>query len=155
MLIQRTQNIEKYAEEHLSFVEDPASRHFIASPLFMEDQSPLETFLIFAAIVKLSKTPEGLRVLRDLGIHYLDNVGRIISTLEASSASNWLTAAINQRLCSHVMRRLGLIEHNAATEYTAWLSWVTGTMIAKGFITETIGALSSMGNIGQWAKALT
>lgn len=128
---------------------------FTSLPYIFGSDNTLMELLVAAIAIKLSKTPEGLRVVRDVAVHYIDNIGRIVSTLEASSAANWLTCAINQRLCARILKNMGMITTNECNEYMSWTSWVVGAMIAKGFVTDTLSSLSSMGNIGQWAKALS
>lgn len=128
--------------------EDEAnmSQFFVFSPFIspVGDQE-LEMMILLLAVVKLAKTPEGLKVLRDLGVKYLDTLGKTLIALEHSSSSNWLTALINQKLSLRVMRRLGLISATEAAGLEASYNWIFNAMYTKGFIVDTVSALTSFG----------
>ncbi len=127
-------------------VQSEDGSEFQATPYMVAGGNEVQTLALVAVGVKLLKTEKGQTILRDIAVKYLDNLGKIVSTLEHSSSSNWLTCAMNQRLCARVLKNLGMISADEASEYMSWLTWVVGAMITKGYITETVGALSHLGS---------
>ena len=90
------------------------------------------------------KEPDGRKIFRDIIVKYLDNTGKIISSMQAASAQNWLTAMINQWSCTNIYARLGLITPSDQVQTKLWLDHVLGEMIAHAYISETIGALTTL-----------
>jgi hypothetical protein len=123
---------------------DDMTNYMIFNPLLLSAESQdLEMIALLLFGAKLSKTPEGLGIIKDLAIKYMDTVGKIISNLEKSSASNWLTACVNQMLCAKVMRRMGIITSSDLATYQSTLNWIIGGMIVKDAITDTLSGLTS------------
>lgn len=134
---------------------DDLTQYMVFNPLLTSPETQeLEMIALVLFAAKLSKTDKGLEILRDLGVKYLDTVGKIIADLEKSSASNWLTAAINQMLCSRVMRRMGLISVAESASYQSTLNWIVGAMITKEAITDTLQGLTSFA-LGGGVRGIT
>jgi hypothetical protein len=83
-------------------------RHLAFSPLTQE--MSIENLLLFFAIFKLSRSPEGIKTLERLAVKYIDATARIIESIQASSKSNWLTALNNQHITAAMVHRIGLID---------------------------------------------
>lgn len=116
---------------------------FIFTPFYGQDGIGLEQVVILLISVKLAKTPEGLKVLRDLGIQYLKTLGVTLEALERSSSQSWLTALINQKLSLNVFRRLGLISATDAMRLEVDYNHIFSITMAKEGITETLTALGT------------
>lgn len=104
--------------------KDAVTQFYLFSPYVSAEDPFLETMILALVGVKLMKTPEGLKVLRDLGVEYMKTVGKIVGELESSSSSNWMTALINQKLCLRVCRRLGLISTVEAATLDSSYNWI-------------------------------
>ena len=107
--------------------------------------SELEAGLLVVAAAKLMKTKEGVETLRSIAVTYLNNMGRIISSMQAASASNWLTAAA----CSSIYRRLGLISPADHYRNLLWIDHIFGEMLLKDYVRETVGSLTTLVNASQ------
>lgn len=119
------------------------TQFMIFSPFVMPVDIGIEPLLLLLGIVKLAKTDEGLKVLKDLGIEYLKTVGRVVSEIAMSSTQNWLTALLNQKLVGRICKRLGLISaHEMATLESSY-HWIFATVIVKEGITDTLSALGT------------
>jgi len=106
--------------------------------------SEIESLMIIVLIDRLSKTPQGIRGLVSLAKAYLDNTGKIISSMQSASAANWMTAMINQAACSNIYVRLGLVSPRDHYRQLLWMDHIFGEMILKGYVTETVGALTTL-----------
>ena len=120
------------------------TQFFMFSPFLTPIEDPLfEQMIMGLVAVKLAKTPEGLKVLRDIAVQYLKTVSNIVSQLEESSSANWVTAMINQNLCLRICRRLGLISQTEAERLISKYTYMFNALMLKEGITETFTALGS------------
>lgn len=85
---------------------------FAFSPLPSEPIS-LEGAVLALLILKLSKTPEGMKSLERIAIKYMDSCARIVESIQDASHSNWLTALNNQHMAAAISHRIGLIDDGA------------------------------------------
>lgn len=106
----------------------------------------LEGVLLVLVIARLSKTPEGLRILRQWGVSYLNNVGKIISGISTSSAANVYNCLINQYVAVRIYQRMGLISAHDAVQTCAWVDHVMGEMLKAGYFKASIGGLTTLVN---------
>ena len=106
----------------------------------------LEGIVLLVAIARLSKTPEGLKVLREWGTHYLDNIGHIIRGISVSSSSNVYNCLINQYVAVRIYQRMGLMSAHDAIQTCAWCDHVMGLMINKGYFSESLTGLTTLVN---------
>lgn len=117
---------------------------FIFSPFLSVEEAAFEQILLVLFALKLSKTPEGLTVLKELGIQYLKTLGKVLEELAYSSASGWLVALINSKLNLRICRRLGLMTANeAATLESSYNSIFIATIVKEGIV-DSLGSLGSM-----------
>jgi hypothetical protein len=94
-----------FHDEDYFFSED----HVAFSPATQETLS-LENIMLALIILKLSKTPEGMKSLERIAIKYLDSCARIVESVENACHSNWLTALNNQHIATAISHRIGLID---------------------------------------------
>jgi hypothetical protein len=106
----------------------------------------LEGPILLVIIARLSKTPEGLKVLREWGTHYLDNVGAIIKGIAVSSSANVYNCLINQYVAVRIYQRMGLMSAHDAIQTAAWVDHVMGLMITKGYFSDTLTGLTTLVN---------
>lgn len=126
-----------------SQIDDTKGNILAFGPLTKE-YSELETLGIVVALVKLLKEPDGRKIFRDIVIKYLDNMGKIIGAMQRASSQNWLTAMINQWSCTNIYARIGLITPSDQVQTKIWLDHVLGEMILKDYVTQTVGALTTL-----------
>lgn len=105
-----------------------------------------EGVILLMLIARLSKTPEGLRILGEWGKSYLNNVGKIISGISMSSAANVYNCIINQYVAVRIYQRVGLISAHDAVQTAAWCDHVMGEMLKAGYFKESIGGLTTLVN---------
>lgn len=84
-------------EDHLAF--SPATQSF-----------SMENLILILFLVKLSKTPEGMKTLERIAVKYLDSCARIVESVESACHQNWLTALNNQHIAAAIAHRIGLID---------------------------------------------
>jgi len=100
-------------------------------------------FLLFL-LAKLSKTPEGQKIIGQIATKYLDNVGEIIKGIHFSSSSNYWSAIINCYTAQPIYMRLGLIAPRDATQNRAWLDHIMGVMITKDYFAEGLKGVTTL-----------
>jgi hypothetical protein len=113
------------------------------------EHSGIEALMLVVLVDRFSKTKEGVLALQTIISKYLDNMGRIISSMQNASASNWLTAAINQCACSNIYVRMGLISPRDHYRTLLWTDHVFGEMLKKDYIRDTVSALTTLVNSSQ------
>jgi hypothetical protein len=84
------------------------------------------SLLVLALAVKMSKTPEGMKLLAGIINKYLDTVGDCITSMQKASASSSLTAMINQYACTSIYERFGLISPLNAQRTKLWIDHIWG-----------------------------
>lgn len=105
-----------------------------------------EGLLLVGLILKFSKTPEGMRILREWGVAYLNNIGAIIRGISTSSAANVYNCIVNQYTAVRIYQRMGLISAHDAVQTCAWCDHVMGEMLKKEYFKESIGGLTTLVN---------
>jgi hypothetical protein len=108
--------------------------------------SEIETLMLVVLIDRLSKTKDGVLALQTIFGKYLDNMGKIIASMQNASAQNWLTAAINQCACSNIFVRMGLISPRDHYRTLLWTDHVFGEMLKADYVRETVSALTTLVN---------
>lgn len=106
----------------------------------------IEGVLLLVLINRLSKTPEGLRSLREWGVQYLKSVGKIIEGISTSSAANVYNCIVNQYVAVRIYQRMGLISAHDAVQTCAWCDHVMGEMLKAGYFKESMGGLTTLVN---------
>lgn len=117
--------------------------HFAFSPLNAELLS-FENLALLLLIVKLSKTPEGIKTLKELAIKYLDSCARIVESVEDACHSNWLTALNNQHIAASIAHRIGLIDDGSYMKIMEHYRSVFDKMWEKSFIENTVGSITTL-----------
>lgn len=108
--------------------------------------SIIEAVVLLVGIKRLSESPEGLKVLRDLGMEYLRTIGKVISTLSQSSSAHVISCAMNQYVACTIYQRLGLMSPHDAAETRAWLDHQTGEAMLTERAGQSLGALTTLVN---------
>jgi len=111
--------------------------------------SEIESLMLIVLFDRLSKTKDGVLALQTIFSKYLDNMGRIISSMQNSSAQNWLTACINQCACSNILVRMGLISPRDHYRTLLWTDHVFGEMLRLDYVRDTVSALTTLVNSSQ------
>ena len=135
---------------------------FAFSPLPSEPIS-LEGVVLALLLLKLSKTPEGMKTLERIAIKYLDSCARIIESVQDASHSNWLTALNNQHMAAAISHRIGLIDDGAYVKIMDHYRSVLDKMFLLSSVSETItgvttlvqGSKTGMGESGLGAAGLS
>ena len=130
-------------KEQFPKTQEERENFFIFSPFMNIEDTSLETMILALAAIKIAKMPNGLEVLRDLGIQYLKTIGTTLQALEEASTQGWLPCWINQKLSLRVLRRLGLITAGDAASLESSYNMMFNVVIAKEGIVDTITALGS------------
>ena len=104
----------------------------------------LENALLVALIMKLSKTPEGLKTLEGLAVKYLDSCARIVSSVEGACHSNWLTALNNQHIALGICHKLGLVGDHSYIKTMEHYRAVFDKMLIKGYVVEGLHTLTNV-----------
>jgi hypothetical protein len=106
----------------------------------------VEGFILLALIARLSKTPQGLKILNNWGIHYLDAMKEIIKGISVSSAANVYNCLVNQYAAIPIYQRMGLMSAHDAIQTKAWVDHVMGLMITAGYFKDSLGGLTTLVN---------
>lgn len=93
-----------------------------------------ENMLMWVLMIKLSKTPEGLKVLDHMSKGILDALGKGLSAYCRSGSANKVAAWGSGRLLSLLMERFGIITLAQAIDYSIGINIITGAQIAEGYI---------------------
>jgi hypothetical protein len=105
-----------------------------------------EGMIFLLLIARFSKTPQGMRILRDWGTVYLNNIGKIITGLATSSSSNVYNCLINAYKEVRIYQRMGLMSAHDAVQTCAWVDHVMGEMLKAGYFKESLGGLTTLVN---------
>jgi len=115
-------------------------------PLPPGTPSQISTIVLLIALNRLSKTPEGLKVVQQLATKYLDNIGEIIKGIHFSSSSNVYTALINAYTAQPIYMRLGLMSPRDCTQNRAWIDHVMGEMLKAAYFKDSLSGLTTLVN---------
>jgi len=96
-----------------------------------------EQLMLALIVVKLSKTPEGLRVIRELGREFLRGIFDTLHALGQASAANRIAAWANPYLIAMILRRFGFIQNVHLIRYELGISLLAGISAADD-IMDTI-----------------
>lgn len=106
----------------------------------------LEGLVLLLALKKLAQTPEGLRVIRDLGVQYLKSMATIMSTLSQSSSAHVISCAMNQYVACTIYQRMGMMSAHDAVETRSWLDHQVGEALKVEYTGQSLGALTTLVN---------
>lgn len=95
--------------------------------------------LIGLVVIKLSQTPEGMRMLREIAVQGIRTLGDSMEALAKASVGNPVSAWANPYLLSLVYERVGLVDSARMTEYRIGLNLMSGVKMAD----EILETLSS------------
>ena len=135
----------KYPVEGEPIIEEMKAKGESVSPLPfatlpVSNGISMDQILIFFAIVKLAKTPEGLKVLRDIAVALIKALDRSSVALAKASVGNPVSAWGNPYLLSILWERFGLVPHDRMAEFRIGLSVVSGIEVAE----DAISAIASI-----------
>lgn len=85
-------------------------------------------------VLKLSKTPEGLKVLKALGTEFIKGIFKTLNSLGKASAANKVAAWANPVLISGVLDRFGFLKPGFNNGYHLGVTVISGASIAEGFL---------------------
>ena len=97
--------------------------------------------LMFAGVMKLSKTPEGLKVLEKIGVEFTKGIFRTLSFLGQASAANPVAAWANPILISGVLERFGFLPPKFNANYHLGITAISGVEIYQDFLKDIADAL--------------
>lgn len=142
---------ERYNEADIPESTEEQNQFFIFSPFMTVEETPLEQYLLYLLALRLMKTPDGLKTLRELGVQYLKTIGSVIGELEGASAAHWSVALVNQMTAVRVYRRLGLMTANEAAQLAADYKWLWNLLLSKDAIVDTLNGLANLTRAGSGA----
>ena len=117
------------------FMLDDTGKLVTFGPAALGIPSLIEGVILLVGIKRLSETPDGRRIIKDIAIKYLDTIGRIIEEMSQSSSAHVISCAMNQYVACTIYQRLGLMSPHDATQTRAWLDHQIGEEI----FTERLG----------------
>ena len=97
--------------------------------------------LMFAGIMKLSKTPEGLKVLEKIGVEFTKGVFKMLSFGAQASAANSVAAWGFPVLASGVLERFGFLPPKFNANYHLGITAISGIQIYEGILNDVADAL--------------
>lgn len=124
-------------------VDFQKEEHFAFSPM-PQNVFTVENIGFILLVVKLSKTPEGIKTLERIALKYLDSCTKIISSIQESCSGNWLTALNNQHITVGMTHRIGLLDDGAYIKIFEHYRAVFDKMWEKSFITDTVGSVTTL-----------
>lgn len=99
----------------------------------------MKEIVLLLFFLKLSKTPEGLKVIRDWGIQALKTLGDSMDALGKASAANPITAWANPYLLSIIYERFGIVPSERMAEFRIGLSIISGAEVGEDIIKALSG----------------
>ena len=96
-------------------------------------------FVLALGLIKLAKTPGGLKVIESLGKEFLKGLFGTLHALGQASAANKVAAWANPYLVALVLDRFGFINPDYLLEYKVGLSLISGADVAEGFVDSLQG----------------
>ena len=97
--------------------------------------------LLLAIAIKLSKTPQGLKLIEELGKSFLRMIGDALDSLGKASAANPVTAWANPYLISLVLERFGFVSGDRMPEFRIGLSIISGAVVAEDYLNTLQGIM--------------
>lgn len=102
-------------------------------------------------VLKLMKTPQGLKTLEKLGTEWMRSQADIITALAQSGAGNIITAWSHSYIIAMMLEHQYMIRKRGATSLVGTLNWLTGPMA----LAEIIGNVSTPATIVYSEKSKT
>ena len=99
----------------------------------------MQNLFLMLIAVKLSKTPEGLRVLRDVAVQGIKTLGDTMEAIAKASVGNPISAWANPYLLSLLFERFGLVNSDRMPEYRIGLNLISGVEVAEDVIKALSG----------------
>lgn len=100
-----------------------------------------EHLLIVLVVMKLSKTSQGLDVIKALGKEFIRGIFDMMHSLGQAAAANKVTSWANPYLCAMVLDRVGLVNPDYMLEFKVGLSLISGAVVAEDFVDTLKGIL--------------
>ena len=97
--------------------------------------------LMFAGVMKLSKTPEGLKVLEKIGVEFTKGIFKTLSFLGQASSANPVSAWANPILISGVLERFGFLPPKFNANYHLGITVISGVEIYSDILNDVADAL--------------
>jgi len=97
--------------------------------------------LMFAGILKLSKTPEGLKVLEKIGVEFTKGVFKMLSFGAQASVGNPVSSWSYPILISGVLERFGMLPPAFNANFHLGITVVSGVEIYQDFLKDIGDAL--------------
>lgn len=99
-----------------------------------------ENMLMWLFMIKLSKTPEGMKILGDMAKGLIDAFGKSLNAYCKAGVGNPIAAWGSGRLLSQMMERFGIITLAQAIDFSIGINIITGANVAEGYL-DTIQGL--------------
>ena len=97
--------------------------------------------LMFAGIIKLSKTPEGLKVLEKIGVSFVNGMFKMLSFGAQASAANPVMAWSFPILASGICERFGFLPPKFNANFHLGVTAISGIKIYEGMLKDIADAL--------------
>lgn len=117
----------------------PVERYEYGNLKFMGKGIGYEHLLIALVVMKLSKTPQGLDVIKVLGKEFLRGIFDTMHSLGQAAAANKVTSWANPYLVAMVLDRFGFVNPDYMLEFKVGLSLISGATVAESFIDNLQG----------------
>lgn len=106
--------------------------------------SGLEGLMLIGLFRKLSETPHGQTVLRDVMVKYLSTIGSVIGNIYHAGSQNWLNGLVGNRVAVDIYARLGLMSPRDAMQERAWIDHQVGEMLSVQRLGMGLDAVTTM-----------
>lgn len=123
--------------------EDTANK--IVDEIFKETNSLFnisnlnENMLMWLFMIKLSKTPEGMKILGDISKGLIDAFGKGLNSYCKAGVGNPIAAWGSGRLLSQLMERFGIITLAQAIDFSVGINIITGANVVEGYLDTVQG----------------
>jgi len=130
----------KYPVEGEPVIEKMKEEGITVSPLPLASLPPqnngfsMQQLIILLIAVKLSKTPQGLEVIKALGKEFIKGIFDTMHSMGQAAAANKVAAWANPYLTSLVFERFGFVDSDRMAEFRIGLSVISGAGVAEGFL---------------------
>lgn len=97
--------------------------------------------IMLLGLIKLSKTPEGLKVIEKIGTEFTKGIFKTLSFLGQASAANPVAAWANPILISGVLERFGFLPPRFNANYHLGITVISGVEIYSDILSDVADAL--------------
>jgi len=97
--------------------------------------------LMFAGIMKLSKTPDGIKVLEKIGVSFVNGMFKMLSFGAQASAANPVMAWAFPILASGICERFGFLPPKFNANYHLGVTAISGIKIYEEMLKDVADAL--------------